>query len=200
MYFFFFFFALSFHPFYSIKNQGKLSFLVLLHIPRQKDIFSMSKTQCVNLQFFAICNFWVLRIFSKVINRNFRVWCGVFRSFKFLSIYSIINLNCNSENKTPIHLFYSCNQTKSLWSKLQELMNSEIPLPQNTPQSAFFGFPDNKENVEIINHLHLIFKYYLLKVRDTTKISLEVLKKNVIKTYSIEKQICFNDSKKETKF
>ena len=78
-------------------------------------------------------------------------------------------------------------------------MNSEILLPQNTPQSAFFGFPDNKENLEIINHLDFIFKHYLCKVRDTRKISLEGLKKNVIKIYNIEKQVCFNDSKNETK-
>ena len=68
----------------------------------------------------------------------------------------------NSENETSIHLFYSCNQIKSLWSKSQELLNSEILLPQNTAQSAFFDFPDKKGNFEIICHLHLIFKYYLL--------------------------------------
>ena len=39
----------------------------------------------------------------------------------------------------------------------QELLNSEILLPQNTPQSAFFGFPNNKENFEIINRFYLIF-------------------------------------------
>ena len=101
-------------------------------------------------------------------------------------------------NKNFLNLKWN-NQTKSLWSKLQELMNSEMLLPQNTPHSTFLGFPDNK-NFEIINHLDLIFKYYLFKVRDTREISLEVLKKNVIKIYNIEKQICFNDSKKETKF
>ena len=79
-------------------------------------------------------------------------------------------------------------------------MNSEILLPQNTPQSAFFGFPNNKENFEIINHFLLIFKYYLFKFRDKRKISLEGLKKNVIEIYNIEKQIGFNGSKKETKF
>ena len=63
---------------------------------------------------------------------------------------------CNSENENPIHLFYYCNQTKSLWSKFQELLNSEILLQQNTPESAFFSFPDNKEDFEIINHLHLL--------------------------------------------
>ena len=64
----------------------------------------------------------------------------------------------------------SCNQTKPLWSKLQEVLNSEILLPKNTPQSGFLGFPNNKENFEIINHFHRIFKYYLFKVRDTRKI------------------------------
>ena len=64
--------------------------------------------------------------------------------FKFKIVSSPHFSFCNSENETPIHLFYLCNQTKSLWSKLQELLNSEILLLQNTPQSAFFGFPDSK--------------------------------------------------------
>ena len=55
-------------------------------------------------------------------------------------------------------------------------MNSKILLPQNTPQSAFFGFSDNEENFEIVNHLHLIFKYYLFKARDLRKMILEGLK------------------------
>ena len=120
--------------------------------------------------------------------------------FKFKIVSSPLCSFCNSENEPPIHRFYSFNQTKSLWSKLQELMNLEILLLQNTPQGAFFGFPDNNKNFKIINHLHLIFKYYLFKVRGTRKITLEGLKKNIIKIYIIEKQICFNDSKKETKF
>ena len=66
------------------------------------------------------------------------------------------------------------------------------------PQRAFFGFPDNKEHFEIINHLHIIFKCYLLKFVNTSKRSLERLRKN-IKIRNIEKQICFNDSKKEKK-
>ena len=83
--------------------------------------------------------------------------------FKFKIVSSPFCSFCNSEDETPIHLFYSCNQVESLWSKFQELFNSKILLPQNTPQSALFGFPDNKEYFEIINYLHLIFKYYLFK-------------------------------------
>ena len=87
--------------------------------------------------------------------------------FKFNIVFSPLCSFCNSEDETPIHLFHSCNQTKSHWSKFQELLNSKVLIPQNTPQSAFFGFPDNKQNFEIINHFHLIFKYYLFKSRDT---------------------------------
>ena len=55
--------------------------------------------------------------------------------FKFKILSSPLCSFCNSENETPIHLFYCYNQTKSLWSKLQKLLNSEILLPQNS--SAF---------------------------------------------------------------
>ena len=100
------------------------------------------------------------------------------------------------ENEAPIAIFYFSNQTKPHWSNLQELLNSEILLPQNMPQRAFFGFPDNTEHFEIINHLHIIFKCYLLKFVNTSQRSLERLRKNV-KICNIEKQICFNNSKNE---
>ena len=103
------------------------------------------------------------------------------------------------ENEAPIAIFYFSNQTKPHWSNLQELLNSEILLPQNMPQRAFFGFPDNTEHFEIINHLHIIFKCYLLKFGNTSKRSLERLRKN-IKICNIEKQICFKNSKKEKRF
>ena len=103
------------------------------------------------------------------------------------------------ENEAPIAIFYFSNQTKPHWSNLQELLNSEILLPQNMSQRAFFGFPDNKENFEIINHLHIIFNFYWLKFGNTSKRSLERLRKN-IKICNIEKQICFKNSKKEKRF
>ena len=41
-------------------------------------------------------------------------------------------------------------------------------------------FSDNKHNFEIINHLHLIFKYHLFKSKDTRKMNLAGLKKTII--------------------
>ena len=59
-------------------------------------------------------------------------------------------------------------------------MVSKLRNTSSTQQSVFFGFPD-KESFEIINDLHSIFKYYLFKSRDTRKIGIEGLKKNIIK-------------------
>ena len=106
--------------------------------------------------------------------------------FKFKIVSSPLCSFCYPEDETPIHLFYSYSQTKSLWSKLQDLLNSEMLLPQNTPQNGFFGFPDNNENFEIIiNHLHLIFRCYLDKYWDTRKVGLQGLNQNVIKTAAL---------------
>ena len=41
--------------------------------------------------------------------------------------------------------------------------------------------------------------YYLFKFWDTIKIRLEALKKNIIEICNNDKQICFKDSKKETR-
>ena len=105
-----------------------------------------------------------LHIFQYKMLNN--VLCLNKKVFKFKIVSSPLCSFCNLEDETSMYLFYSCNQTKSLWSKFQELLNSKILLPQNMPQSAFFGFPDNKENFEIINHLRHIFNFYLFKSRD----------------------------------
>ena len=62
------------------------------------------------------------------------------------------------------------------------------------PQGAIFSFLNYENNSDIINHLLLIFKYYLFKL------SLEVLKKEIVKIYNIERRICLNDFKKMRKF
>ena len=98
---------------------------------------------------------------------------------------------CQSENETPIHLFHGCIKTNLLWYKLKQFLKVKIDLSVNTPQSAIFSFL-NYENNSDVNHLLLIFKYYLLNSREHKKLSLEVLKKEIVKIYNIEKQICLN--------
>ena len=141
-----------------------------------------------------------LRIFQyKILNNVLYLNENVFR-FKKIS-YPLCSFY-QSENETPIHLFHGCIKTNLLWYwyKLKKSLKTKIDLPVNTPQSAIFGFLNYENNSDINNHLILIFKYYLFNSRDQKKLSLEVLKKKIVKIYNIEKQICLNDFKKTRKF
>ena len=63
-----------------------------------------------------------------------------------------------------------------------------------------FGFLNYENNSDIINHLLLIFKYDLFNLKEYKKLSLEVLKREIVKIYNIEKRICLNGFKKTGKF
>ena len=79
-----------------------------------------------------------LRIFQYTISNN--VLYLNEKLFRFKIFTSPLSSFCNCEDETPIHFSCSCNQTKSLSSKFQELLNSEILLPKSTPLRAFFFF------------------------------------------------------------
>ena len=120
--------------------------------------------------------------------------------FRFNNILCPLCSFCQSENETPIHFFHGCSKTNLLWYKLQKLLKAKTDLTVNTPQSAIFGFQSYENISDIVNHLLLIFKYYLFNSRKHKRLSLEVLKKVIVKIYNIEKQICLNDFKKTKKF
>ena len=120
--------------------------------------------------------------------------------FRFKKVLCPLCFFCQSENEAPIHLFHCCIKTNLLWYKLKKFLKVKIDLPVNTPQSAMFGFLNYENNSDIINHLRLIFKYYIFNSREHKKLSLEMLKKQIVKIYNIEKQICLNDFKKTRKF
>ena len=120
--------------------------------------------------------------------------------FRFKKILFLLCSFSSSKNETLIHFFHGSIKTNLLWYKLKNCLKTKIDLPVNTPQSAIFGFLNYENNSDINNHLILIFKYYLFNSRDQKKLSLEVLKKKIVKIYNIEKQICLNDFKKTRKF
>ena len=74
---------------------------------------------------------------------------------------------CKCEEETTIHLFHICRKTQVLWTQLTSHLNRHLNLPYLTPQSAIFGFLDisNKDYL-IVNHLLLLFKYYIYNARD----------------------------------
>ena len=82
--------------------------------------------------------------------------------FEFNKINSPECSFCKCEEETTIHLFHICRKTQALWTQLTSHLNRHLNLPYLTPQSAIFAFLDisNKAYL-IVNHLLLLFKYYI---------------------------------------
>ena len=120
--------------------------------------------------------------------------------FRFKKISCSLCSFCQSEDETPIQLFHGCIKTNLLWYKLKKFLKTKKDLPISTTQSAIFGFLNYENIFDFINYLLLIFKYCLFNSRERKKLSLKVLKKEIVKIYNIEKQICLNDFKKTKKF
>ena len=68
-----------------------------------------------------------------------------------------------------LHIFFNCNCTKQLWNELQYFVSQYRYIPEITPQSVLFGLfniGNQQHNFLLINHLLLIFKYYLYMSRE----------------------------------
>ena len=82
--------------------------------------------------------------------------------FQFSKISSLEYSLCKCEEETTIHLFHICK--KILWMQLTSHLKRDLNLPHLIPQSAIFGFLDiSNKNFLIVNHLLLLFKYYIYK-------------------------------------
>ena len=114
--------------------------------------------------------------------------------FKFGKSGSPLCSFCNVKDETPYHLFYECSHTISLWNQLRHFLSNSLNIPLLTPQSAIFGFINQKENFLIINHLLFIFKFYIYNSRSSSKLNIEYLKTIIYKTRNIELEV----SKTET--
>ena len=68
---------------------------------------------------------------------------------------------CCLEEDNPMHIFYSCNHTRILWERLKYYIQNNLDLPSLTSQSTILGFTNSESENFIINHLLLIFKYYI---------------------------------------
>ena len=105
------------------------------------------------------------------------------------------------EEETTIHLFHSCRKTQVLWTQLTSHLNKHFNLPYLTPQSAIFGFLDiSNKDYFIVNHLLLLFKYYIYNARGRKHLAFEALMKNIKNIYDIEINLADQDPCKKTKF
>ena len=121
--------------------------------------------------------------------------------FEFNKINSPECSFCKCEEDTTIHLFHICRKTQALWMQLTSRLNRHLSFPHLTPQSAIFGFLNisDKDNL-IVNHLLLLFKYYIYNARDQKHLVFEALMKNIKNIYDIEKNLADQDPHEKTKF
>ena len=95
---------------------------------------------------------------------------------------------CNLEDETVIHLFVSCSKTKRLWCTVIEYFRINLHIPPLSPPSAIFGFLEADDKVFLIlNHLLLLFKYYVYVSRSSKVLSFEALLKSMMKVCQLEK-------------
>ena len=87
--------------------------------------------------------------------------------FKFGIVESPLSSFCKSGKETNIHLFSECLCEQYIWNQTQIFFSGYISIPDDTPQSAIFGFTDTStEHFLLINHLLPIYKFFLYKAKD----------------------------------
>ena len=128
-----------------------------------------------------------------------------FRMFQYKLLNNVLYLNnmlhrfkkvdsplcsyCNEEEETPLHLFHSCLKTKQLWNRLRQYFSQFINIPLSTPQSSILGIFDNNQHSGLINHLLLIFKFYIYSTRNTKQLNFNNLMITIKKIKEIEKEL-----------
>ena len=61
-------------------------------------------------------------------------------------------------------------------------------MPHSTPQSFIVGIFDNNQHPVLINHLLLIFEFYVYCARNTEQLNFDHLKKTIKKIKELEKE------------
>ena len=120
--------------------------------------------------------------------------------FKFGKSGSPLCSFCNVKDETPYHLFYEWSHTISLWNQLRHFLFNSLNILLLTPQSAIFGFINQKENFLIINHLLFIFKFYIYNSRSSSKLNIEYLKIIIYKTRNIELEVSKTEAIRNQKY
>ena len=96
---------------------------------------------------------------------------------------------CLVSDETPIHIFSECPIVKELWNCLCDVFKDYVSLPNLSPQSATLGFTSNMENSMLINHIVLLFKYYVYKSRKDRNINILPFMNFLTRVYDTEKAL-----------
>ena len=119
--------------------------------------------------------------------------------FRFRKNDSLFCSYCNEQKETPLHLFHSCLKIKQLWNKLRQYLTQFINIPHSILQSAIVGIFDNNQHSMLINHLSLIFKFYIYSARNTKQSNFDNLKITIKKIKELEKELTISNKLKLVK-
>ena len=121
--------------------------------------------------------------------------------FRFGKIDSPLCSFCKMIDETPLHLFYNYTKIKLLWSQLKAFISNEtLSIPSLSPQSAILGHIELSDDYLLINHLILIYKFYIYNSRNRGYLNIEHLKAIIDKTKRIEEEISKHELKKRSKY
>ena len=103
--------------------------------------------------------------------------------------------------ETPLHLFYNSIKTKLLWDQLKDFISNEtLSFPSLTPQSAILGHINLSDDYLLINHIILIYKFYIYNSRNRGYLNFAQLKAIIDKTKKIEEEISKRKLKKRLEY
>ena len=109
--------------------------------------------------------------------------------FRFKKVDFRLCSYCNEEEETLFHLFHSCLKAKKLWNKLREYFSQFINIPHSTSQSSIVGIFDNIQHSGLINHLLLVFEFYIYSARNTKQLNFDNLKITIKKIKELKKEL-----------
>ena len=97
---------------------------------------------------------------------------------------------CKREFEAISHLFLRCEYSKRLWAEIQKWSSHTITLPQLSEKIVYLGRLSNDPQTNLINHILLLYKYFLYSRRnDRGKVNFRVFKVYIRYVVEIEESI-----------
>ena len=108
---------------------------------------------------------------------------------------------CRLQDEANNHSFVVCKFTIKLWNDLRHYCQCTFDLPILNPQSPTFRFFEiDPDLVMLLNHILLLYKYYIYSSRDSSKLLFVALLKNIEKVFDRKKNISSGNERKTKAF
>ena len=104
---------------------------------------------------------------------------------------------CKTTDETIEHIFSECLVIQNIWNDLQNFLRPEIKVCPLDNASAYLGPPYGSDSM--VCHIHLIFKIFVYKSRDSGHCCFAHLKNKIRAIRDIEYNITYGDQRRREK-